>query len=402
MFVEQVPGKLAFFPKGSLVDILKIIYGKLGYCAEWVLGDGWQYGRQLANNSWTGLIGQLIRGEINATGTVLSQSSSRLSVIDFSVPLYMDTQAMIYKRPVILSDLAGFAKPFTGQVWLLFFISLVMAFLLTLVFHRYTDGFQQSKRSFSDAASVWVSTELTIGTLLSQPSAWTPRGAAMKIVIGTWFVASFVIGNVYRGNLKAMLILPKVRLPFDNLQELIESKIPTYLPVGSSLIQTVYEARPNSQFYQLQNQIVHETNIAKAKKMVTSGEVVAFTSQALLTYMIHEVYALTKSCPLYMASEKFFESTSISFAFPKGSPLTAKVNPIISRLKEAGILDHLYLRSSSFASLCLNADTFAGNSLRPLDIGDFYGVFSIFLGGLVLSLMVFILELIVNRLEKRK
>ncbi|XP_066980555.1 glutamate receptor ionotropic, delta-1-like isoform X2 [Macrobrachium rosenbergii] len=342
MFVEKVPGKATYVPKGSLVDILEIIYGELGYCTEWVLGDGWQYGRQLPNKSWTGIIGQLMRGEIDASGTLLSQSPSRMSVIDFSVPLYMDTQAMIYQRPVILSDLAGFAKPYTGQVWLLLFISLIMAFLLTFVFHRYTDGFQQSKRSFSGAESVWVSAEWTIGTLLSQPCAWFPRSVAMKIVIGTWFVATFVIGSVYRGNLKAMLILPKLRLPFDNLHELIESKLPTYVPAGSALMQTIYEARADSQFYQLQQQIVHESDIAKAKKMIITGKTVAFTSQYLLAYMIHEVYALTKSCPLYMASEKFFETTSISFAFPKGSALTAKVNPMTR-----GIFDGVHSRANS-------------------------------------------------------
>ncbi|XP_068220066.1 glutamate receptor ionotropic, kainate glr-3-like [Palaemon carinicauda] len=403
MFIQRESADSPYYPTGSLVDILKIIYDKLGYCTTWVLGDGWQYGQELANKSWTGIIGQIMKGEINASGTVMGQSHSRKSVVDFSVPLYMDTQGMIYHRPGIQSDLTGFVKPYTGQVWLLLFISLIMAFLVTFFFHYYGNEFRQSKGSYNREKSLSVSASWTVGTLLAQSNSWLPRGYAMRMVAGTWLVAAFVIGSVYKGNLKAMLILPKLRLPFDNLQELVESKIPTYVPLGSALLQSIYEARNGSLLHQLRNQLVLEANIGKADKLIIDGKAVGFTSQYLLSYLIHREYSLTKTCPpMYIASEKFFKTTSISFAFPKGSPLVAKVNPIISRLKEAGILDHLYRSYLIYASLCLDADRFAGDNLRPLDIGDFYGLFSIFLGGVLVSLLVFIFELVVKQMEKPK
>lgn len=50
------------------------------------------------------------------TGTVLSQEAGRSSAVEFSVPLYMDAQRIIYKSPVLSSDIAGFIKPYTSLV----------------------------------------------------------------------------------------------------------------------------------------------------------------------------------------------------------------------------------------------------------------------------------------------
>lgn len=50
------------------------------------------------------------------TGTVLSQEAERFDAVEFSVPLYMDAQRLIYKSPVLTSDIAGFIKPYTGLV----------------------------------------------------------------------------------------------------------------------------------------------------------------------------------------------------------------------------------------------------------------------------------------------
>lgn len=56
---------------------------------------------------------------------------------------------------------------------------------------------------------------------------------------GVWLLATLILGSVYRSNLKAMLILPRVRLPFDTLQELADSHIPLYSAPGNAAHQAV-------------------------------------------------------------------------------------------------------------------------------------------------------------------
>ena len=46
---------------------------------------------------------------------------------------------------------------------------------------------------------------------------------------------TLIVGIVYRSNLKAMLIAPKLRLPFDSMDELLETDIPVMVPEGSMM-----------------------------------------------------------------------------------------------------------------------------------------------------------------------
>ncbi|XP_064094781.1 glutamate receptor 1-like [Macrobrachium nipponense] len=194
-----------------------------------------------------------------------------------------------------------------------------------------------------------------------------------------------------------MLILPKLQLPFDNLQQLLDSKIETYVPRGSALMQTIQESSSNSGLYRLKNQLSSEANPFKASDLLVRGSIAGFTSEQLLLYIMHDIYRKTKTCPLYLASQKFFEATSIGLGFPKGSPLRDKINPIIYNLKEFGILDHLFKRRIKDAYLCLIKESLGTDALRPLDVGDFYGVFCVYLGGIVTAVIAFIFEVIIRR-----
>lgn len=50
------------------------------------------------------------------SGVTMSNDAARNSEVDFSEPLYMDTQVLSYKRPVLEADIAGFIKPYDTLV----------------------------------------------------------------------------------------------------------------------------------------------------------------------------------------------------------------------------------------------------------------------------------------------
>lgn len=54
-----------------------------------------------------------------------------------------------------------------------------------------------------------------------------------RFLAGVWLLMVFVVATVYRSNLMAMLISPKVKLPFDSLEELSLTDITVWAPTGS-------------------------------------------------------------------------------------------------------------------------------------------------------------------------
>lgn len=50
---------------------------------------------------------------------------------------------------------------------------------------------------------------------------------SMNILFGIWLCSSLIIGFSYKSNLMAMLIMPKVEIPFNSLEELLaQDEIP--------------------------------------------------------------------------------------------------------------------------------------------------------------------------------
>lgn len=70
---------------------------------------------------------------------------------------------------------------------------------------------------------------------MNTPAAswWKPRGGRVRLVGGLWLLVSFVLGTVYRSNLKAMLILPKLHVPFNSFEQLVDTDIPVHVIKGS-------------------------------------------------------------------------------------------------------------------------------------------------------------------------
>ncbi|XP_042863276.1 uncharacterized protein LOC122247765 [Penaeus japonicus] len=103
-------------------------------------------------------------------------------------------------------------------------------------------------------------------------------------------------------------------------------------------------------------------------------------------------------------SESLIGMVQISFMFPEGSPLKKEINHVVRRLKQFGILDYEYRKQIANATECLKpiSAQIGGNDLRPLDLGDFYGVFMLYGAGLFLAFLVFMTEVVASHTEKSK
>ncbi|MPC17196.1 hypothetical protein E2C01_010043 [Portunus trituberculatus] len=63
-------------------------------------------------------------------------------------------------------------------------------------------------------------------TFVGQALEFGMQCVLLRLVSGIWMVMVLIVGIVYRSNLKAMMIAPKLRLPFDSMEELVETDIP--------------------------------------------------------------------------------------------------------------------------------------------------------------------------------
>ncbi|ROT80738.1 Variant Ionotropic Glutamate Receptor [Penaeus vannamei] len=290
---------------GPLVQIMEIIGDQLQTCVEFVIPADNKYGSQLPNGTWTGVIEMVRRRsslsvalqsvipsdilplppslsvvfnqlfpptqclfEVNMSGVTLSIDAPRAELVDFSVPLFMDEHVLTYRRPVYEYDLLGFIKPYTAQ----------------------GPGEAQAGAKQTVQGHLWSSAYLTLALLLGQSVPRLPSASALRVMAGVWLLSALIVSSVYRSNLKAMLILPKLRLPFDSMDELLEANIPTYVADGTMLYQKMMVSPPDSFLGRLRAQTVTYLDTPRAIRELLLGRHATFTGRAIGQSVIHQIF----------------------------------------------------------------------------------------------------------------
>ena len=83
-----------------------------------------------------------------------------------------------------------------------------------------------------------------------------PSRGSERVSLGLWMLTSLIVGTVYRSNLKAMIIIPKLELPFDNMESLIKSGLDTAVIEGTSMHLDVMVRDPHFEMFCFLNMTV--------------------------------------------------------------------------------------------------------------------------------------------------
>ena len=89
------------------------------------------YGSKQGNGSWSGLVGDLISGNIDISVATLTMTTEREEVIDFVAP-YFDQSgiSIINRKPVVQRHLFKFLKVLKTEVWLAILAALTVTAIM--------------------------------------------------------------------------------------------------------------------------------------------------------------------------------------------------------------------------------------------------------------------------------
>ncbi|KAK7028182.1 hypothetical protein SK128_007354 [Halocaridina rubra] len=376
---------------GWAIDAAKMIAEHLGYCYEIIPQE--VYGIKLPNGSFTGILGMVNRQEIDMTVTPLAITPTRAEAGDFSDYLFMDQQDIIYKRPVAEADMSGFTKPFSGLIWSLILASLLINITATFIVmwsKSQIDHKRESRKDKKPKQDITVFSAITravfwtIQTLVSQSTTWNPKGVPVRTLTGIWLFVCLIFGTVYRSNLSAMLILPKIQVPFNNLEELLtKTSLDVFIIQDSMFYYAMMTAPANTSLGKLRKRSFSGYDLTKATFDVMRGKYPAVCAHTGALTILHYDFSEDGSCFLYTTHQNgLFRGVVTGWAFPKKSTLKPKVDKLIARLREGGIIDYLQRRYVINATECLKpVGASKPSAARVLELKDFYGVFLIYFGG---------------------
>ncbi|MPC50291.1 Glutamate receptor ionotropic, delta-2 [Portunus trituberculatus] len=210
----------------------------------------------------------------------------------------------------------------------------------------------------------------------------TPPRGVVRILTGLWLLLALILVTVYRSNLKAMLILPKINLPFDNLDQLTHTEIPVWVSLNSMLHAAAVNGEKNStmgRFNSLINSVGKPNNVTQAIVDLVAGRQALAAPRSALVQILHSLFTMTGKCSTYLMSESFLKTNIGCLILQKYSPLKDQLDPILRNLREFGILNRMYHRGVVNAEECLKSiSAKLDDSWRALSLEDFYGVFLVY------------------------
>nr|XP_027208732.1 uncharacterized protein LOC113802358 isoform X2 [Penaeus vannamei] len=143
-------------------------------------------------------------------------------------------------------------------------------------------------------------------------------------------VVSLILSSAYQSILTSLLAVPKVEVPVDSLQDLLDyGKIPWSVEHGTSIHQLLDDS--SADVYKKINKKIFYVSSSFAERDRMKEERFAILCDFFsMKLIMSDDYGQTGECNYYIAKEVIW-SAAMAFAFPKGSHITAHFNKWCNR-----------------------------------------------------------------------
>lgn len=333
------------------------------------------YGAPLPNGSWSGLVGELVRGRADIAVADLSVTPARGAEVDFATNMFEGRLGILSPRSALELNPTWnildneFTRPFSWGVWLLWlFIGILTLSLVSAVAQRPKDVRHAYAYAFFGGTKFVEDTRL--GTLLLF-SAFAIFSHVLWVAHGARYTASTVLA---------------FRFIHKDLESLARSQSVFAVPRGTS-IQTIFLEDRSALMSQLSRKMRLVATNEEGVRGVRNGTFSAFISDSTVV----EVYAREAPCTLAPTAVDRGEA-GISFAFNPdfakqpipgvGTTWLEWFDKVILHMRRSGELQRLLSAHIAESGPCTDEQTnraFEGpQPLRVTELGPFFTLYAVF------------------------
>ncbi|XP_013164445.1 PREDICTED: uncharacterized protein LOC106115563 [Papilio xuthus] len=367
-------------PSGADGDLLILIAEKLN--ASLVLrtphrGFGW--GKLEDDGTWSGSLADVYYNLANFSMTSASITLSRFSQFQMSMDYNTVSVVWVTHPSDLESPSLKLMRPFNFEVRIALAVSFIVIVILAIFVKSKCSEcvFRATKTIRPRRSLVFYSWELCMGL----PSTKLPKNSAFLYVVLFWIWYCFLVRTIYTVFLIKALKTNKYRSDLLTIEDAIAAN---YEIGGGPALKDYYIDEPTiyNRWINLESNEIFPTmlNISNGQKFVVGVNTETF-----------KLFQRNLSVDLHKLPQKVISSPTVIF-FNKFSPLVAPMNTILTQLIEAGFTSKLYKNytKSKYTSR-------SSGKKKAINLVHYTGCYAILIGGWIMSLIFFILELIVGR-----
>ncbi|XP_022309544.2 glutamate receptor U1-like isoform X2 [Crassostrea virginica] len=384
---------------GYCMELLKDMGKSLNFTYTVTEARDGEFGRRLDNGSWTGMIGQLERREVDLMVATTSIRPDREMVMDFTIPFFYDSSSILMKKPdPNEKKVFILARPLHWEVMACTAVVLIVCALFLCLVEKLSPYYKvHGKRGKQDFQhSFWY----MFGALLTQGGESVPKSSSGRTLISAFWLFSIVLVGTYSGNLIAFLTVPLNKPPFNSLEEMIAQTDYKWGTIGGTFFVTWFNTSTTETLQAVWSGIKRFNE--------TDPEVLSPDPNVHISKMYREKYVyigdkvymdLRKSnqCDL-MTAEEEIPNNYYAVGLPNNSLYTKTFSDQVISLQEGGILYTFKEKHWPKSVVCFGT---SGLQSRRISLIDLQSAFYLIGGGLFIGVLVLLLEFIYRWFETK-
>ncbi|XP_068214358.1 glutamate receptor ionotropic, delta-2-like [Palaemon carinicauda] len=399
--IETEDGKTEFSFQGPLVKVLEMLSAKMNFRYNLIQPSDGGWGVLFPNGSWNGMIGMMIRKEVDFGLGPFGVTYIRSKVIDYTDPLIMDYGRILGRRGDTEVDPWGFLMPLTPTVWAAFLAS----FLLILFLAKVASRIDWNLRELSPKIPV-----ATYVRVLFQQDPIVPYNSGWeKMLLGGWLLAVLVIIECYSTNLTSLLAVRYIAEPYQSMRILLDDPKAKMVWVANTAYAQILADVDSGIFYEAKQTakdgriryIKAPEYITAVDNLVSRGDHVLINPLIIMKIFLTESYMEKGNCKFYVSKETFLPQT-FCMVVPRNSPLRHPINQGIRTVVEGGLYNYWLDNVIPNAKSCKNPPTKI-TVKASLTFRNLWGVFAVLVAGYIISFIMLCVEIAVsktNQLQK--
>ena len=305
--------------QGYCVEMIEEMAKRMKFDYEILLptDNSEDYGGKQPDGTWSGVIGDLVKGEIDIAVAGMTMTSEREEVVDFVAP-YFDQSgiSIIIREPVRPRSLFKFMEVLRVEVWLAILAALVVTALMLWFLDRFSPYSARNNkeahpypcRVFTLKESFWFA----LTSFTPQGGGEAPKSLSGRVLVAAYWLFVVLMLATFTANLAAFLTVERMQTTVAGLEELAQQ---------SKINYTVVEGSPYYEYFK--NMASAEEDLYKKWKDMTLSSNADQSRYRVWDYPIKEQYThifktIKASGMVQSASQGFqkvLEDEQATFAF---------------------------------------------------------------------------------------
>ncbi|XP_071520481.1 probable glutamate receptor [Panulirus ornatus] len=387
---------------GILMELLDTFSESYNFTYTLKLPDDDQWGSQQDDGTWTGMVGEVYRKEMEMALGPTSITEAREKAIDFTVPFDYEPWDILIPESIVSYDLTAYLFPFASLVWTGVLMSVVVVGMVMWVLAQASEDrplLYPSSSSRRRRYNFFRYVMDTFGCLVSQSNT-QPQTVSVRVLAGWWWIFCVVVIASYSSKLISSLTVRFTEPPVKSLQDLVENRKLLWTYLASSAMEEVFKNSAPDTLFGKVGQLHKDRpgmlvySFEEGVAAVRSNKFAYFEDNSWLEFAVADDLALHGECRMSVVRDHFF-STRFGIILQPGSPYRDAFSLEILETHQSGLMDAWKKKYWPTTHCAVNPS--AKQPLRALNLLDLVGTIVLYLAGFVLASIVFLMELIVNR-----